>query len=65
MDPEEAVKAHLDLGADRTIAMHFGTFQLTDEGIDDPVNDLRSALKKLSVSEEKFLVLDQGQAASY
>lgn len=65
LNPEEAVKAHLDLGADRSVAMHFGTFQLTDEGIDEPVNDLREALTKLQVSESKFLILDQGQAISY
>ena len=32
MNPEEAVRAHLDLGARVSIGMHFGTFQLTDEG---------------------------------
>lgn len=65
MNPEEAVQAHIDLGADRSIAMHFGTFQLTDEGIDQPVIDLKAALKKRQISEEKFMVLDQGQAIAY
>lgn len=65
MNPEEAVKAHMDLGADRSLAMHFGTFQLTDEGVDEPVNDLKEALIKLQVSDSKFLILDQGQALSY
>jgi L-ascorbate metabolism protein UlaG (beta-lactamase superfamily) len=31
MDPDEAVQAHLDLGAAESIAMHFGVFQLTAE----------------------------------
>src|SRR5207344_3150107 len=35
MNPAEAVQAHLDLAADESIAMHFGTFQLTTEGIDE------------------------------
>jgi L-ascorbate metabolism protein UlaG (beta-lactamase superfamily) len=34
MNPAEAVQAHLDLGAHESIGMHFGTFQLTAEGID-------------------------------
>lgn len=65
MDPEEAVKAHLDLGADRSIAMHFGTFQLTDEGIDEPERDLKLMLEKYKIPDNKFLILDQGQAVSY
>jgi L-ascorbate metabolism protein UlaG (beta-lactamase superfamily) len=36
MDPQEALKAHLDLEARTSIGMHFGTFQLTDEGVDEP-----------------------------
>ena len=45
MNPSEAVQAHLDLGAARSIGMHFGTFQLTPEGIDDPVIALGEALR--------------------
>lgn len=65
MNPEEAVKAHIDLGSARTIGMHFGTFQLADEGIDEPVRDLFIAREKHKVSEEKFFVLEEGQALSF
>jgi L-ascorbate metabolism protein UlaG (beta-lactamase superfamily) len=43
MNPAEAVQAHLDLGAKRSIGMHFGTFQLTDEPMDAPVSGLATA----------------------
>ena len=43
MNPAEAVQAHLDLGARRSIGMHFGTFQLTDEAIDAPLRELDAA----------------------
>src|SRR5207302_8871181 len=33
MNPAEAVQAHLDLGAHQSLAMHYGTFQLTPEGV--------------------------------
>jgi N-acyl-phosphatidylethanolamine-hydrolysing phospholipase D len=36
LDPEEAVQAALDLRATRAVAMHFGTFDLTDEPLDEP-----------------------------
>jgi N-acyl-phosphatidylethanolamine-hydrolysing phospholipase D len=36
LNPEEAVQAALDLGARRAIGMHFGTFDLADEPLDEP-----------------------------
>lgn len=62
MNPEEAVKAHVALGSDTSLAMHFGTFQISDEGIDEPVKDLVFAKKQYQISEEKFLVLEQGDS---
>jgi L-ascorbate metabolism protein UlaG (beta-lactamase superfamily) len=61
MNPAEAVEAHKDLGAGKSFGMHFGTFQLTDEGIDDPVIDLKKALGDL----KDFTVLDQGESALF
>ncbi len=36
LDPEEAVRAAIDLGARRAVAMHFGTFDLSDEPLAEP-----------------------------
>jgi L-ascorbate metabolism protein UlaG (beta-lactamase superfamily) len=41
MNPEQAVQAFLDLGARRLVAMHWGTFKLTDEPLDEPPRRLR------------------------
>lgn len=60
MNPEEAVQAHLDLGASRSIGMHFGTFQLTTEAIDEPLQALARARTGLGVAAEAFDVLDFG-----
>ncbi len=43
MNPAEAMQAHLALGARRSVGMHFGTFQLTDEAIDAPLLALEAA----------------------
>lgn len=56
MDPEEAVRAHDILGARTSIAIHHGTFQLTDEAIDTP----RRALAAIAPGDS-FLVLNNGQ----
>lgn len=65
MNPEEAVKAHLELQSKYSLPMHFGTFQLTNEGYDEPVLELKQALEKLKVSSENFPVMDQGQTFSF
>jgi hypothetical protein len=41
--------------------MHFGTFQLTDEGIDEPLRALERARQAHGVSADAFRVLDFGE----
>jgi L-ascorbate metabolism protein UlaG (beta-lactamase superfamily) len=59
MAPDEAVRAHEILGAKTSIAIHHGTFQLGDEGIDTPKQQLRAY-----GAPGSFLVLKNGQAVS-
>ncbi len=59
MNPEEAVKTHQDLRSSYSIAGHFGAFQLTDEGYDEPVIELTKAKRKLGVKDE-FMVMKIG-----
>jgi len=61
MNPEDAVRAHVDLDAKISIGMHFGCFALTDEGCDDPVVHLAAARERLGVSAEAFQVLETGE----
>jgi L-ascorbate metabolism protein UlaG (beta-lactamase superfamily) len=65
VDPAEAVRAHLDLGARRSLGMHFGTFQLTDEAIDAPLSALREARDTAGVAEADFDVLAFGETREY
>jgi L-ascorbate metabolism protein UlaG (beta-lactamase superfamily) len=62
MNPAEAVQAHLDLGARRSLAMHWGTFQLTPEGVDEPVRELTQALRERDVPAEQFRPADVGES---
>jgi len=61
MNPVDAVKALADCGAERALAHHHGTFQLTDEAIDAPAQALAEALDAAGVSRERFWVLKPGQ----
>jgi L-ascorbate metabolism protein UlaG (beta-lactamase superfamily) len=61
MDPDEAVRAHLDLEARLSVGMHFGCFQLTDEGIDAPVLALEQARQTHGVPREAFRAPETGE----
>jgi len=62
MNPEEAVRAHLDLEASQSIGMHFGTFQLTTEGIDEPQRALGQACRTNRVPPARFRTLEFGES---
>ena len=62
MGPEEAVIAHLDLGAPFTIAAHFQAFRLGIEGFDDAGTVLASTLKEHNLKPDTFVVPVLGQA---
>ena len=64
MNPAEAVQAHLDLGARQSLAMHYGTFQLTPEGVDEPVLELARALRERGVPAEQFRPAEVGESVS-
>jgi L-ascorbate metabolism protein UlaG (beta-lactamase superfamily) len=61
MNPDDAVRAHLDLDAKISVGTHFGCFQLTDEGIDDPPLELAAALQRHSVPPDSFQVMETGE----
>jgi L-ascorbate metabolism protein UlaG (beta-lactamase superfamily) len=65
MDPAEAVQAHLDLAAKKSIAIHFGTFALTQESPEEAVSELYIAMEKQAVSKQDFLVMGEGETALF
>ena len=65
MNPAEAVRAHRDLGSRQSIGMHFGTFQLTTEAIDQPRIDLKVALAESDIPESEFVTLQEGETRIY
>ena len=65
MNPDEAVRAHLDVGAAMSIGMHFGTFQLTKEGIDEPLRALDQARRASQVLPSAFRTLRFGESAVF
>ncbi|HKI98743.1 MAG TPA: MBL fold metallo-hydrolase [bacterium] len=61
INPAEAVRAHQDLRARQSVAMHWGTFELTDEPMDEPPRALAEALAADGVPPERFRVMGIGE----
>ena len=62
MSPEEAVQVHEDVGARQSVAMHWGTFVLTDEPLDEPPRRLAEALVEHGIPEDRFQALRHGRS---
>ena len=60
ISPEDAVRAHEEVGAATSVAIHFGTFHLADDGQDEPSIELQRALDARKVAH-RFWVLDAGE----
>lgn len=61
MNPDEAVRAMALLGARQALGYHWGTFRLTNEGVDRPARDLMVALDAHGIERERFLAVQPGQ----
>lgn len=62
MNPAEAVQAFQHLNCAKALAYHYGTFQLTDEAVDEPVQYLSLALSEAGIDPSLFRTLQPGQA---
>jgi L-ascorbate metabolism protein UlaG (beta-lactamase superfamily) len=57
--PEDAVQAFVDLGARWMVPMHYGTFRLSHEPVEEPLQRLRLEAKRRGI-EKKICVLEEG-----
>ena len=61
LNPYEAVQAHIDLHAKKSIGMHYGSFQLSAEGLKEPITLLNDAILKAELPTTEFITLEIGQ----
>lgn len=61
INPDEAVDAMAALGAKRLIPMHWGTFKLSDEPLDEPPRLLHDAWERASLPDRSLEVAALGQ----
>ncbi len=61
MDPAEAYRAFLDLGARFMLPMHWGTFDLTDEPVDLPPHVFRQVISDAGEDPRRAPILAIGE----
>jgi N-acyl-phosphatidylethanolamine-hydrolysing phospholipase D len=61
MNPDEAVQAFIDAKCQRAIAMHWGTFQLTDEPFGEPPILLKQAMDEKNLPDHRFVAGSIGE----
>jgi L-ascorbate metabolism protein UlaG (beta-lactamase superfamily) len=62
VDPLESVRIFEALNPVRALGVHWGTFQLTFEGINDPPRALAAELRARSIAPDRFLATQAGQS---
>jgi len=59
--PEEALRVGLDVRARYIVAMHFGTFDLADEPVDEPPQRFRAEAERLGLAPDRAWILNVGE----
>ncbi|WP_294236105.1 MBL fold metallo-hydrolase [uncultured Sphingomonas sp.] len=65
VDPVQAVRIFQDVAAGKALGIHWGTFQLTDEARNAPVEELTQALSAAGVAADRFVAAEPGCAYSF
>ena len=65
INPAEAVQIHLDLMARTSIGTHWGTFELTDESLDEPPRALARARRERGIADDAFSVMALGETRRF
>ena len=64
MDPQSAIKLWQQMGMPLAFPIHWGVFELADESLDEPVQELTQALENEAGINDKFRILKIGQYLS-
>jgi N-acyl-phosphatidylethanolamine-hydrolysing phospholipase D len=65
MNPEEALRAAIDLRAERAVGIHFGTFDLSDEPLAEPPQRFNEAAQHSELGSDAAWVLDIGETRAF
>ncbi|TPX33757.1 hypothetical protein SmJEL517_g03453 [Synchytrium microbalum] len=61
-DPSDAVLVHKMVKSQKSVGMHFGTFILTDEPVNEPPKKLKEEAKAAGLAEDEFITIEIGES---
>ncbi len=64
-DPMEAAQIHIDVVATRSVGVHWGTFELSDEALDEPPRALARARRALGLADDVFSTMAIGETRRF
>ena len=59
--PEEALRAFGDVGGQHFVPIHWGTFDLADEPLDDPPRRLEAEARRLGLGPDRVWIMKHGE----
>ena len=65
LDPEQAAQASVDVRARRTLGIHFGGFDLSDEPLDEPPRRFRAAAREAGFAPDDVWILSVGETRRF
>jgi N-acyl-phosphatidylethanolamine-hydrolysing phospholipase D len=65
VSPEEALRIFLDVGGQRFLGIHWGTFPLADEPIDEPPRRLEAEARRVGLGPDRVWVFQHGETRSW
>lgn len=65
LTPEEALQVQADVGAQQLLAIHWGTFNLAQEPLDEPPVRLAAEGRKRGMDPERIWVLQHGETRAW
>ena len=61
VSPQQAIQAFVDVKAEYFVPIHWGTFELADEPLDNPPKVLKQEIERLNLDSDKFAILHHGE----
>jgi len=65
ISPDEALQVHHDIQSKQSIAKHFGTFPLADDGMFVAQDALKAAMKAENFDPSRFIIPDEGYSYDF
>jgi N-acyl-phosphatidylethanolamine-hydrolysing phospholipase D len=65
IDPAEAVRIHRDVGARQSVGVHWGSFEMSDESLDEPPRELAAARRAAGLADDEFFVMKVGETRRF